>query len=63
MEKGPSEKGLPRVSIETSQDVVSRTMEMLTPKVKERGIKGFIVAANLAVELGIAMKQDGRVKK
>ena len=63
MERRLSEKGLPHVSIETSQDVVGRTMEMLVPTVKERGVEGIMVAANLAVELGIAMKEGKRVLK
>lgn len=61
MERRSSEKGLPRVSIQTSQDVVSRTMRTLV--IKERGVEGFVVATKLAVELGIAVKQSGRVLK
>ena len=63
MERRPSEKGLSRVSIETSQDVVGRTMETLLPKVKGRGAEGFAVVAKLAVEVGVAMKQDKKVLK
>ena len=61
MEKRDRTRGVERVSIETTQDVIVRTMETLVPK--ERGIQGFVIAAKLAVELGTAMKQDGKVLK
>ena len=40
---------------------VSRTTKTLVPK--ERGVEGFVVAAKLAIELGVAMEQSGKVSR